>query len=422
MGKNNDIFGLDKNGKELPIEVNLSPYSVGNETYVIAVIRDVSDRYWKHARLIDREERLRVLLESTGAIPWAADPITWCFTYVGPQATDILGYPVEHWYKKDFWINKIHPDDRESVVQTCLDKSNVYSHYELEYRMIKSDGGFIWVHDIVNVEFEKGKPIILRGFLIDITERIKTSDELFTLQQELTHVARVSAAGELTASVAHELNQPLAAIMSNAQAAQHFLQREIPDLDEVKAALADIVNDDRRAGEVINRLRKMLLKGEPTKEPLLIVDLIVEVIKFVKNDAVNKGVRIVFEKSKSILPPIEGDRIQLQQVVLNIMLNAFDAMLENNNEERRLVIRAIQSSTDNLTVEFSDNGKGFEKQDINRLFDAFYTTKKNGMGMGLAICRSIIESHGGRLWATQNENGEGATFHFSLPLQLENIK
>jgi len=418
MGKNNDLYGLHNSGEELHIEVNLSPYPIENESFIIAVIRDVSDRYRKYEQLKNREEQLRVLLETTRAIPWTADPITRRFIYVGHQATDLLGYSVEQLYKKDFWISKIHPDDRELVMQSYPGKSNVYRHHELEYRIIKSDGSIIWLHDIVDVEYKYGKPDLLIGFLIDITERIEASNYLLTLQQELTHVARVSTAGELTASVAHELNQPLAAIMSNAQAAQHFLQREIPDLDEVKAALADIVNDDKRAGDIINRLRKLLIKKDPERTPMDIPVLIVEVIKFVKNDALNKGVTISFEnKCKSSMSKIGGDGVQIQQVALNIILNAFDAMMENNSKRRNLVIRVTSHDTEGVVVSFIDNGIGLEQHhNLDQIYDAFNTSKQDGLGMGLAISKSIIEAHGGKLWATQNENANGATFRFSLPL------
>ena len=158
----NDLRGLHKNGEELHIEVSINPYSIGNETYSIAVVRDASERYWDQIHLRDREERLGVLIESTRSITWAADANTWQVTYVGSQAPGILGYPIEDWYKKDFWINHIHPDDRESVIQTYNEKMCINSNFELEYRMIKSDAGVIWFHDAVNVEYKNSKPVLLR--------------------------------------------------------------------------------------------------------------------------------------------------------------------------------------------------------------------------------------------------------------------
>jgi signal transduction histidine kinase len=213
--------------------------------------------------------------------------------------------------------------------------------------------------------------------------------------------------------VAHELNQPLAAIMSNAQAAQHFLDRETPDIEEVKEALTDIISDDKRAGDVINRLRKLLIKTEPEKELFNFVELIQDVLRFVKNEAQNKGVVIIFEEYEAALPQIEGDRVQLQQVMLNLILNALDAMAEVEKQKRTLEIKAFQNDEGNMTVQFIDNGIGFEGQNINRIFDAFYTSKQSGMGMGLTISRTIIEAHGGKLGALQNKEA-GATFYFSL--------
>ena len=410
----NNLRGLHKNGEELHIEVSLNPYSTGNKTYSIAVIRDVSERYWEQVHLKDREERLGVLMESTRAIPWSADANTLEVTYVGSQAFDILGYPVEQWYKKDFWINHMHPDDRESVTQICNEKIGINSNFDLEYRMIKSDGGAIWFQDTVSVEYKNSKPVLLRGFLIDITERIKTNMELYALQQELTHIARVSTAGELTASVAHELNQPLAAIMSNVQAAQNFLGREVPDIEEVQSALEDVIKDNQRAGDIINRLRKMLIKGEPIIASLNIIELIEEVMKLVRNDALNKGVSIFFEKPRSSIYRIKGDKIQIQQVILNIILNAFGAMMKNVRGMRRLNIKVTCNDVDGVIVSFSDNGSGLH-DNSEHIYDAFYTTKKNGMGMGLTICKTIVDLHGGKLWATQNENGEGTVFNFTLP-------
>ena len=426
MGGDKNIYGLHKSGKEIPVEVRIGSHTTEQGIFFTALVTDVTQRYWAQEHLKESESRLGVILDSTRAIPWAADPVTWEFTYVGPQAAEILGYPLEKWHEKDFWVNKIHPDDREAVIETCADFSKTHRDYELEYRMIASNDDVIWFHDIVNVEYKNGEPFILRGFLIDITARKNEEQKLqkekqFSdrLRNELAHVNRMATMGELTASIAHELNQPLAAIMSNAQAVQQFLKNETPDIEEIKAALTDIISDDRRADEIIKRLRKLLLKGKPDNKPLSLTNIIMDVVKLVSNDAINKNVRILFENNHSkypFLPPplVSGDKIQLQQVALNLIMNALEAMDENEKDKRILVIKVFEHD-DKVIVEFIDNGIGLKQQEFECSFDSFYTTKQKGMGMGLTISRTLIEAHGGQLAARKNQDG-GATFYFSLPV------
>ena len=238
------------------------------------------------------------------------------------------------------------------------------------------------------------------------------------LRNELAHINRLATMGELTASIAHELNQPLTAIMSNAQAAQQFLTKPSPDLGEINEALVDIVSDDRRAGDIIKRLRVMLVKGESEHQSLHLAELVEEVVKLIMNDAKSKHVDIDFETASAVLPLIIGDKVQLQQVVLNLILNAFEAMENVDNVKRKLVIKLVQSSDDQLRVDFTDNGTGLLKQEPEQLFKAFNTSKNNGMGMGLTISRTIVEAHGGKLGALQNKK-VGATFYFSLPPNAE---
>lgn len=233
------------------------------------------------------------------------------------------------------------------------------------------------------------------------------------LRQDLAHVGRVSTMGELTASLAHELNQPLTAILSNAQAAQRILASDRADLAEIREILQDIVEDDKRAGEVIHRLRGFLKKSSLELSTLDIGELASQVARLVSSDAIIRNVAIQLERAPG-LPPVCGDRVQLQQVILNLLMNGLDAMRESGEGERTLVVRTSGAGPASVVVAVEDSGVGIDEADLDHVFHAFYTTKPDGLGMGLAIARSIVEAHGGRLDAKNNPKS-GATFSFTLP-------
>jgi two-component system sensor kinase FixL len=247
----------------------------------------------------------------------------------------------------------------------------------------------------------------------DVTERKRVELDAQRSRQELAHFTRVSTMGELTASLAHELNQPLTGILANAQAARRFLDATPPDLTEVHEILSDIIEDDKRAAEVIRRLRDLLRKGESQQLPLDLNTLIRDVAKLVSSDAVIRNVAVTLVLD-SDLPPVSGDRIQLEQVILNLLLNGMEAMGESAGDERPLVIRTERTETKGAHVSVRDAGIGLHAGTQELVFEPFYTTKPAGMGMGLAIARSIIEAHGGNIWAANNP-ARGATFHFTLP-------
>jgi signal transduction histidine kinase len=234
------------------------------------------------------------------------------------------------------------------------------------------------------------------------------------LRNDLAHAGRVATIGELTASLAHELNQPLTAILSNAQAGQRVLGTAPVDLGEVAEILRDIVEDDKRAGEVIRRLRSLLRKGDPQMKALDLNEALGEVARLVSADAVVRGVSIQLELADG-LPPVLGDRVQLQQVALNLVLNGMEAMREPGTRERVLVLRTARAGPTTVRVVVQDSGAGINEADMSKIFQAFYTTKPDGMGIGLAITRSIVDIHGGHLEAHNNPDG-GATFSFTLPI------
>ncbi|MGK3963413.1 response regulator [Sorangium sp. So ce118] len=239
-------------------------------------------------------------------------------------------------------------------------------------------------------------------------------------QDELAHLNRVSAMSELAASLAHELSQPLAAILSNAQAAERLLAHAPPDIAEVRAALADIMADDRRAGQVIQRMRAMLRKGELSVAALDLDELIREVVRLMASAALLAGTTVRIELAPG-LPRVRGDGIQLQQVLLNLLVNALDAVARRLPEARLVVVRTRRADGGRVELSVADSGDGIPPADLERVFEPFFTSKPQGLGVGLAISRSIVEAHGGRLWA-EHSPGEGATFRCALPVWSEETR
>jgi len=259
------------------------------------------------------------------------------------------------------------------------------------------------------------KGVLVLASIVDITERKLAELEAARQRHDLAHLARVSTLGELSSSLAHELSHPITAILSNAQAAQRFLADDNVDLDEVREILKDIVTQDQRAGEVIHGLRLLLQKGEPQKQcdDVDLNEVIREVVQLMRSDLTNRNATLDTDLAQN-LPAVTGDRVQLQQVLLNLALNGCEALGDYNSSERRLLI-ASQRENGAVRVSVSDSGSGIPGEKMEQVFERFFTTKKEGMGLGLSICRTIINAHRGKIWATNNGGG-GATFHFSLPI------
>jgi two-component system, LuxR family, sensor kinase FixL len=251
--------------------------------------------------------------------------------------------------------------------------------------------------------------------IVDITERKQAELEAARQRHDLAHLARVTTLGELSSSLAHELTHPLTAILSNAQAAQRFLDGDDVDLREVREILKDIVTDDQRAAEVIHRLRRLLKKGEPQNycDDVDLNEVIGDVLKLTRNDLINQNVTVDTDLAQN-LPAVIGDRVQLQQVLLNLVLNACEAMTGNGSSKRQLLI-ASKLTKSAVRVSVTDRGGGIPEQKMEQIFERFFTTKKKGMGLGLSICRTIIDAHRGKIWATNNAD-RGATFHFRMPI------
>jgi PAS domain S-box-containing protein len=249
----------------------------------------------------------------------------------------------------------------------------------------------------------------------DLTALAQASEALRSAQADLAHVNRVTTMGQLTASIAHEVNQPIAGAVINTQAALRWLETRPPDLDEVRQALGRVLDCGRRAGDVIGRIRAVIAKTPPTKSRFDLSEAVSDVVALTRNEALKHGVAVRTSLARD-LPSVEGDRVQLQQVILNLIMNAIEAMSGGEGGPRELQVSAEADAAGSVLVTVRDTGPGLDPTSVGRVFEAFYTTKPQGMGMGLAICHSIVEEHGGRLWASANEP-RGAVFHLTLPAE-----
>ena len=344
---------------------------------------------------------------------------TW--TTDGPLLTDDLPWTTAMLRRRDIAsFARIEDLPSEAAVdrRTCLTegvKSQIALPLMVGGTLV---GGFVFGTVREERTWEPEEPIqglrLLGGVFANALAQKHVEHEAQRLRQEMAHIGRVSAMGVLTASLAHELNQPLTAILNNAQVAQRFLDDAVVNTEEIREILADIVADDKRAADVIRRLRFLLKKGELEYVSLDVNDLVTEVARLVRSDAAMRHISMRLETPRG-LPRVRGDRVQLQQVVLNLVLNALDAMREPGPDDRRLVIETMQDG-DVIGVTVRDSGSGIEEKDAERIFDPLFTTKGEGLGMGLAIARTLVEAHGGRLTGANHEDG-GATFRFTLPVE-----
>jgi C4-dicarboxylate-specific signal transduction histidine kinase len=315
----------------------------------------------------------------------------------------------------DALLSRVSGDDREAVRSAMERVRRDGAVYEQDFRLALPSGKTRWIAARGQIEINAaGAPILLHGVALDITARLRMEQVAAEQRSEIAHLSRVATLGELSGSLAHEINQPLMGILSNAQAALRFLAADNANLDEVREILADIVEDDKRAGEVIRRLRALLKKGEVQHGSLDVNNVVDDVLRLTRNDLINRDVTATAELAPN-LPSVLGDRIQLQQVLLNLVMNACDAM-DGSAESCRLQIRTRLADGAGIEIAVSDRGRGVPVADLERIFEPFVTTKAHGMGLGLAVSRTIVAAHGGRLWA-ENSVGEGATFRLTLPLR-----
>jgi PAS domain S-box-containing protein len=411
-----EICKVRKDGSSLWVRENAKAVRrLDNQLIVLIACEDVTER--KEAENALRQSEMYLAeaqrLSHTGSFGWrvASGKIIW-----SEETFRVFGYDKVPSIKHATIFQRVHPEDRARVEQTIDRASSDGKDFEHGYRLLMPDGSVKHVHATAHAVTDASGGIEFVGAVTDVTSRKRAEAELHEAQANLAHVTRVTALGELAASIAHEVNQPLAAVVTNAAACLRWLDRDPANLNEARATLRSIINDGNRAGEVIQRVRALVNKTTDRKA-LHINEVVNEVMSLVQHGLFSHQVALRLELAPA-LPPVLADRIQLQQVILNLVINGIEAMQPVTDRPRELVIRTRQDETDQVLVTVSDCGVGVAAEDVDRLFDAFFTTKSDGMGMGLSICRSIVDAHGGRLSASGN-TGPGATFQFTLPLHQE---
>ncbi len=314
-------------------------------------------------------------------------------------------------------MKTIFPAPLDEITQQLLRAGR----WEGELVHAKRDGTRVTVSSRWSLQRdERERPVATMETNNDVTERNQAQDALRRAQAELAHINRVMTLGELTASIAHEVNQPLAGIVANGAACLRWLDRKPPDVNEARGAVESMISDGMRTSQVIQRLRALSKKTDLQRVRLEINDVIDDAIRLVQREALDHLISLRLELAPA-LPAVLGDRVQLQQVIINLVMNGMEAMADVTDRPRELVIRSRPYESGQVLVDVQDAGIGIDPENVDRLFNAFFTTKRSGMGMGLSICRSIIEAHGGRIWASRNA-GSGATFQLTLPSRQEGVR
>ena len=401
----------------------------GNILKWYEVLTDIEDRKRAEVALRDSEEALRrseawltqaQRLSRTGS--WVYNATATLYLYWSDESYRIWGFdPLQGLPSRENMWQRIHPDDRERVWEEVQEALRQKRDFAAEFRIVLPDGTVKHLEATTHHVFSSlGALVEAVSSHVDVTERKRAQEEherLRQLEADLAHMNRLSMMGELAGSLAHEVKQPIAAGRNNASAALNFLDKQPPDLGEVREALSCIVGDADRAAQIIDRMRDHIKKAPPRKDRFDLNEAINEVIVLARGEITKNRVSADTYLTEGALL-VEGDRVQLQQVVLNLILNAVEAMGSVQERPRELSISTEQGHTSGVLVAVRDSGPGIDPENLERVFEAFYTTKSSGVGMGLSICRSIVEAHGGRLWAEANEP-RGAVFQFTLP-SLEN--
>jgi PAS domain S-box-containing protein len=387
----------------------------GEITEIVGAAADITDRAYAERALKRSEYYLAEAEKISHTGCWARDTATgevfwsqqeWRIFGLDPKKTE-LSYQT--------FLNMVHPDDRPSVEMISASAVRSGKPYNIPYRIVFNDGSIKHLHMVGNPVFhESGQVKEYIGVTIDVTDRKRTEAALQEAQLELARVARLTTMGEFAASIAHEFNQPLTAIVTQSQAARRWLNREVPNLARAQEAMTSAINAANRASEVTARIRALLRNDKPEYLAVDINGVIRDVLTLTNSTLQARNVS-VRTRLPADLPQLRGDRIGLQQVIMNLITNGIDAMSSITDRPRILSIKSQIEAPGSLLVAVADAGIGFNPGIADRIFDPLFTTKPNGMGLGLSICRSIIEAHGGRLWASPG-SPHGAVFRFTMPI------
>src|SRR5271157_789912 len=403
-----------KDGTLFPVEVRARPLWRGGRRLSLCLARDVTERKRAEEALRESEMRFRTFVDHAADAFFMLEFEQGAIIDVNRCACESLGYTREELIGMNPMSFDVDLDRAtlDSVAErTAAGETVLFDRHWHRRR----DGSLFPVEVQTSVFWHGGRRFLLK-IARDISDRLRAEqqrDKLRQLEADLAHINRVSMMGELAASVAHEVNQPLSGVVSNASAGLRWLAGDVPNLEEAREGLRRIVRDGKRAGEVIARIRALTRKAATPKEKVDLNETIREVLALVGDEARRKSV-IIRTQFADDLSPVSGDRVQLQQVVLNLVMNAIEAMSVVDERARTLAITTRNIDPDQVHVTVQDSGTGIDPRTIDKIFDSFYTTKPGGMGMGLSISRSILQAHGGRIWATAND-GRGTIFHFTLP-------
>ncbi|KAA6185371.1 PAS domain S-box protein [Thiohalocapsa marina] len=391
---------------QTPDEYGLALLSFG----LLRAARAERDVEVKEAALSASEQRLSLAAEAADAGFWSLDGQSGA-VWATAKTRELFGLPPAGDLRVEKFLERVHWQDRPRLEQLIATTLRSHDRYRVEFRVAGPDGRVRWLAGLGRSMGSTGAGSkALMGVTMDITARRTMLDKIRRQRARLEQVSRMETLAELSASLAHELNQPLAMILTNAEAAQTLLAQPQPNLTEVREILADIVSADRRAADVIRHLRELVHRGVPRRETLLLDDAIHRVLRLLTNEFDDRGVSVALGLAPD-LPGVQADRVLIEQVLLNLLDNACDALADNPTGERRVSI-ATRTQADRVLLEVTDNGGGLS--DPERVFDPFYSTKPGGLGMGMAIVRSIVSGHGGCVSA-ESAPGQGTTVQVSLP-------